>query len=731
MTGLELWGGPECTLNRVGGRFRDQFAESGHDVRIDDLDLFAGLGISALRYPVGWERVSPDRPDVRDWSWTDARLRRLRELGVRVIAGLVHHGGGPRYTDLLAGDFATGLAAHARAAAERYPWIEEWTPVNEPVTTARFAALYGHWYPHRRDEGAFWLALLNQVDGVRLSMREIRRSNAGARLIQTDDLGRTYATSALRDQAAFDNARRWMGWDLLCGRVTRDHMMWQRLCRLGLGDRLRAIADDPCVPDVIGVNHYLTSDRFLDHRVQRYPPAATGGNGRRSFADVEGVRALRPPPAGLAGVLQEAWARYRLPLAVTEVHNGCTREEQMRWMADAWHTAGTLRDGGVDVRAVTSWALLGSHGWNTLLTADGIYEPGAFDVRAGGPRPTALAGMLGTLASGTSAARHPVLQGEGWWSRDVRLHHPGVPRPAPMREHAAARATDHASAVRPILITGGTGTLGGALAAACRHRDIAHVLTTRAQLDLMQPAGIAAALDAHRPWVVIDASGWVRVDEAESDPDACFAANHTGAALLARLCAERGIATVSFSSDLVFDGSAVHPYTEADRPAPLNVYGRSKAAMERSVAELAGTHLVVRTAAFFSPFDPHNFAVNVARGLAAGQAQRIPDETVCPTYVPDLCDAVLDLAVDGERGLWHLTNGEAVTWVAFARRLAECCGLDTGLIQPVAPALLRRPAERPVRVALATGRGQLLPSLSGAIDRFASEMRDAVRMRAG
>src|ERR1700712_4120687 len=107
---LELWGGPECTVNRIGDDYKDQVRLSGHQNREADLDLFAGLGIAAIRYPLLWERVAPDLPDKSDWSWSDIRLGRLRELGIRTIAGLVHHGSGPRYTSLIAESFATGLA---------------------------------------------------------------------------------------------------------------------------------------------------------------------------------------------------------------------------------------------------------------------------------------------------------------------------------------------------------------------------------------------------------------------------------------------------------------------------------------------------------------------------------------------------------------------------------------------------------------------------------------------
>ncbi|HYG27889.1 MAG TPA: family 1 glycosylhydrolase, partial [Caulobacteraceae bacterium] len=190
---LELWGGHECTVNRVGDSYLDQNILSGHHDRLSDLDLFAGLGVKALRYPVLWERTEK-RPGSYDWRWPDERLNRLRELHIRPIVGLIHHGSGPKYTSLVDDNFAAGLAAYARAVAERYPWVSDWTPVNEPLTTARFSALYGHWYPHARDEGLFWTALLNQIDAVRLAMKEIRKVNPAARLIQTEDLGKTYST---------------------------------------------------------------------------------------------------------------------------------------------------------------------------------------------------------------------------------------------------------------------------------------------------------------------------------------------------------------------------------------------------------------------------------------------------------------------------------------------------------------------------------------------------------
>ncbi|WP_426020386.1 family 1 glycosylhydrolase [Brevundimonas sp. DWR2-3-1b1] len=425
--GPGLWGGPECTLNRIGDVWRDQTRLSGHHDRIDDLDRFAELGLEALRYPVLWERTETAQ-GVWDWTWPDPRLSRLRSLGLRPIVGLLHHGSGPAWTDLLDPGFAEGLARHAACTAERYSWVRDWTPVNEPLTTARFSALYGHWYPHRTDERDFWLALLNQIDATRLSMKAIRRVNPEARLVQTEDFGATYGTAPCASQVRFENDRRLMTWDLLCGRVTAGHPLFQRLAWFGLGDRLAVISEDPCPPDVIGMNHYVTSDRFLDHRLDRYPPASHGANAELAYADVEAVRAMSPRLGGWRDHLSRLWDRYGLPLAVTECHLGAESDEQIRWFHQCWRAASDLSAEGASIEAVTTWSLLGAVDWDSLLTrTQGRYEAGAFDVSSGQP----VAGDLARWLTGL-ARREPSdpPAGGGWWSlEERRCFHPEIDDP--------------------------------------------------------------------------------------------------------------------------------------------------------------------------------------------------------------------------------------------------------------------------------------------------------------
>jgi dTDP-4-dehydrorhamnose reductase len=706
---LELWGGAECTIVRVGDTWRNQAMETGHHERSNDIDLIAELGVTTVRYPILWEAVAPESPDQLDFSWTDERLAMLKERGIKVIGGLCHHGSGPHYTSLLDPDFPRKLADYAAKVAERYPWIDQWTPVNEPLTTARFSALYGHWYPHTKDFAPFARALAHESLGTLLAMREIRAASPGAKLVQTEDLGKTFSTAPLRYQAAHENERRWLSLDLLCGRVKEGHPFHARLLKSGVpSETLKMLGTGEATPDLIGINHYLTSERFLDHRIDLYPGQEPGGNGRHVYIDAEAVRVKRLHlNTGFAPRLREAWERYRIPMAITEVHHGCTRDEQLRWVAEVWKTASALREEGMDLRAVTLWSLFGNVDWRSLLTRkDGVYDVGVFDARSRTPRPTVIAQAAKAFARGEDFD-HPVLDLPGWWRRPERLY--------PWHGRCQTLGTSG----RKLLITGATGTLGRAFARIAEHRGLPFCLTNRAELDICDEASIKAALESHKPWAIINTAGFVRVADAEREREDCFAANSTGAELLARVCAEAGVPLVTFSSDLVFDGKE-GPYSEEDALNPSGAYGLSKAEAESRVLAIADKALVIRTAAFFGPWDKYNFAWHILDGLARGEpVQACPKTIVSPTYVPDLCHATLDLLIDGEKGVWHLTNQGNLSWHEFARRLAEKAGYDPTLVQPLG-------TEVEANTALTSQRGILLRPVEHAISDYVMEVQPGI-----
>lgn len=698
---LELWGGVECTVVRLGDQFRDQVVETGHSVRLADLDAIAELGIRTVRYPIVWERVAPDDPDKLDFTWHDERLRRLRDLGIRVIGGLVHHGSGPRYTSLLDPEFGDKLGRYASKVAERYPWIDMWTPVNEPLTTARFACMYGHWYPHRHSLDETLLALANECNGSLQAMRAIRQVIPHAQHVSTEDLGKTWSTPALAYQARHENERRWLSLDLLTGRVDDDHGFREPLRKAGVPDALlEDLRSGEAAPNVIGINHYLTSERYLDQRAGRYPGEPVGTNGRDKYVDLEAVR--MPRLAGLTGPaarLREAWERYGLPLAITEVHHGCTREEQLRWLHEVWTAAQTVRAEGADIQAVTLWSLFGNVDWRSLLTLrEDIYDVGAFDTRGGGTRPTLIAKAAASLARGTML-QHPAGEGMPWWQRPERFYIGSQP------------CEPDRFGSQPLLITGATGTLGQAFHRICTRRGLAHQVTDRGALDITDAASIANALDRLRPWAVVNTAGFVRVPEAEHQPDDCFRINTTGPELLAAACHQRGIPFVTFSSDLVFDGKLGRPYLEPDPTSPTSVYGESKAQAEDRVLAIDPQALIVRTSAFFGPWDPHNFLHHTVAALSRGEEVHASDNAVVsPTYVPDLVHATLDLLLDGERGIWHLANVGSISWHDLAHEIAGRTNL--------CPKKIRDSGGDRANNTLGTTRGQILRPLTAALDDY-------------
>jgi dTDP-4-dehydrorhamnose reductase len=730
MDKIAIWGGVECSVNRIADQWQDQLEWSGHARRLEDLELIANLGIRTLRYPILWERTAPDSPTERNWCWADERLRKLRTLSITPIVGLVHHGSGPRYTGLLEGNFAPELARFASDVAARYPWINRYTPINEPLTTARFSTLYGHWYPHHRDNRSFARALFNQCRATALSMMAIRRINPGAELIQTEDLGTTYSTPHMAYQQRFDNERRWLTWDILCGRVDRSHSLRPFLEESGIAaEELDWFVANPCPPQIIGVNHYVTSDRYLDERLSAYPPNIHGCNGRENYADVDAVRVL-PQEYGGWNIIKAASARYRLPVALTEVHIGCTREEQLRWFQEAWLAAGEACGEGYDIRAVTTWSLFGAYNWDTLLTrTDGSYEPGAFDVRASQPRPTAVAKLIrnATMGRGTLDSH---FDSTGWWQRPEKVlygttHEKILPiEPVPRRAKS-----------RSLLICGARGSLGHALIDECEKRNLQYRAMSRSDLDISSPAAVNAVCEEIKPWAIVNAAGHVRVDEAERQSAECWRDNLHGPTALAAAAHMRHIPFLTFSSDLVFDGHNAAPYIESSPAAPLNVYGRSKLASETATL-VYPTTLCVRTAAFFGAAPRGDFLTDELLALSSGRKSvALEDVTVSPTYLPDLAHASLDLLVDGCAGLVHLANKGAVTWADFLERGAEALDIDTRRLERCRLIELNLPARRPMYSALASERVCLMPTLEDAMARYSNSTRDLfggniLRMRA-
>ena len=385
-------------------------------------------------------------------------------------------------------------------------------------------------------------------------------------------------------------------------------------------------------------------------------------------------------------------------------------------MIEAWETGNQLINEGVEMKAITAWSLFGAYGWDSLLTSEKMdYEPGVFDIRPGEPRSTALTAVLSTLSSGVEY-NHPVLQQKGWWHRDTRFKRSDVVnhKPGSFLENN----------IQPILIIGKNGTLGRAFARCCNSRAIDYLLLGREELDITNTSQIESAIIQYSPWAIINAAGYVKVDDAESDSDLCFKVNTVGPHFLAIACKKYNIQLITFSSDMVFDGAKRGGYYEQDNTNPKNIYGKSKVDAESFVINENPNAMIIRTSAFFGPWDKYNFVYSALNTIADNKPFiAVDDIIISPTYIPDLVNVSLDLLIDKEKGIWHLANAGETTWAQLAVAVASRAGLDIDLVLPKPQQMMGFSANRPAYSVLKSKNGVLLPSLENALDRFFEEKR--------
>ncbi len=413
---LEIWASPEPTVARIDGTtVRDQCTETGWSTRADDVERIADLGVGGCRFPVLWEHAAPDDPRAPDFRAERARVERLRERGVEAILTLLHHGSGPRYTDLLDPAFPELFAGYAAAAARAFPAVRRWTPINEPLTTARFSTLYGVWYPNRRDDVAFGRALVHQTLAILAAMQRIRAVNPAAQLVVTEDMQRfTAGDPGVVDYVDFLRERAFITIELLAGRVGAGHALHAFLverCAV-TANELAAIAAHAVVPDLVAFNHYPHSERYIFSQ-----PDGTVG-------DVPAVYVAGEPPLRARELLRTAAQRLKLPLALGEVHVDAPAAERVRWLAQHVADVESLIADGVDVRAIGVWAAFGMVDWHSLLrersgaAEDGIYT---FAGPRGVPQPTPLTAAVRALARGERIDAGGV---RGWWERATRRRAP-------------------------------------------------------------------------------------------------------------------------------------------------------------------------------------------------------------------------------------------------------------------------------------------------------------------
>jgi dTDP-4-dehydrorhamnose reductase len=230
-----------------------------------------------------------------------------------------------------------------------------------------------------------------------------------------------------------------------------------------------------------------------------------------------------------------------------------------------------------------------------------------------------------------------------------------------------------------ILITGGSGQLGNALAQLAGERGLEFTTVSRPAFDFEKPETIAACFASAKPSVVINAAAYTAVDAAESNVTAATAGNHTGPLRMAELCAEAGIPFIHISTDYVFDGSKNAPYVETDPTGPTGVYGATKRDGEVAIMATEAHAVILRTAWVYAAHGKNFVRTMLSAARRMPVLRVVGDQRGTPTAAPDLAAAILDILArlretgwrDEYKGIYHATGAGETTWHGFAKAIFE------------------------------------------------------------
>ncbi|MDR2882345.1 MAG: dTDP-4-dehydrorhamnose reductase [Alistipes sp.] len=264
-----------------------------------------------------------------------------------------------------------------------------------------------------------------------------------------------------------------------------------------------------------------------------------------------------------------------------------------------------------------------------------------------------------------------------------------------------------------VLVTGAGGQLGTALRESAGapvtgdewlFTDLAEVAGLTESLNITDRGAVDEFIGRRRPDVVVNCAAFTDVDRAETERGAAYLVNRDAPRFLAGAAVRVGAAMIHVSTDFVFDGNGSRPYTEDDRPAPLNVYGESKLAGERAVMESGVRGAVVRTSWLYSPWGK-NFVKAILRAAGANDTIRVvADQSGCPTSALSLAGAIVDMIPElGEMGLFHFCDAGTVSRADFAVEIIRQAGLSCRVV-PVGSDEYPSPARRPIYSALDTAK---------------------------
>jgi dTDP-4-dehydrorhamnose reductase len=261
---------------------------------------------------------------------------------------------------------------------------------------------------------------------------------------------------------------------------------------------------------------------------------------------------------------------------------------------------------------------------------------------------------------------------------------------------------------RTWLVTGAGGMLGQDVLARLDRAGERYVALDRKALDLTDADAVSAALEEHRPAVVVNCAAWTAVDDAETREDEALAINGDGPRHLAEACARTGAVLLHVSTDYVFAGDATTPYAEDAPTAPRSAYGRTKLAGEKAVLGFERGY-VVRTAWLYGTGGPNFVRTMIKLEGVKDTLDVVDDQRGQPTWSADLAGLLVELGLGAlagtaPAGVYHGTNSGETTWHGFTQEIFRLLGADPDRVRPTTSDAFVRPAPRPAYSVLGHGR---------------------------
>lgn len=292
---------------------------------------------------------------------------------------------------------------------------------------------------------------------------------------------------------------------------------------------------------------------------------------------------------------------------------------------------------------------------------------------------------------------------------------------------------------RRAIVFGAAGQLGVELVRELKARGYDVAGWDRSQVDITDPARVESALARYEAEVVFNAAAYNQVDVAEKEPQAALLVNGLAVRNLALACRQSDARLVHFSTDYVFDGLAVRPYSEDDATRPLGAYAVSKLVGELYAQAYLDRCLVVRTSGVFGPGGlataRGNFVELMLRLAGSRNPIRVVEDHVAsPTFAPWLAARTVDLVDRDLEGVFHVGGGTPISWFEFARTIFDVAGVAP-VLQATNEREYRTSARRPRYSALSNAKMERMglepmPPLRQAVEAyFAERNRPPARRR--